>query len=122
MAIRFPLCVKRASWEKKIQTNQLILSHITANYVHHFKLQMLFQKQLRFTYPHPHLNSPSQYTPKASRITAKIALRDLINIWQKIKSEFKLYKGNEIREQETAESNKKKFKVMVNIHTEQFQI
>jgi hypothetical protein len=34
----------------------------------------------RTPYPHPHLNSPSQYTPKASRITAKRAVRDFIII------------------------------------------
>lgn len=36
------------------------------------------------SYPHPHLNSPSQYTPKACRKTAKIAEKDFIIICKKI--------------------------------------
>jgi hypothetical protein len=34
-------------------------------------------------YPHLNLKSPSQYTPKASRSTAKTAVKDFINICQK---------------------------------------
>jgi hypothetical protein len=48
----------------------------------------------RLSYPHPHLNSPSQYTPRASRTTAKTAVRDFINICQG-KINFILFNTNE---------------------------
>lgn len=51
-----------------------------------FVQNTLFHEKL--SYPHPHLKSPSQYTPKAWRTTAKIADKVFIIICQSMNALF----------------------------------